>query len=1244
MLELTGYSKVGMYKTPPGFRRLLAFCAALSLTLSSQIATANNHGDNLSGSIFATTQDPAVLTINQSQDREIKGDEVHSFSITLGLNQLARLLVQRHGIDLVISVISPDSSLAAKFENPSGPESPIFGLIKAETSGNYTVEVRPARKWLPQGSYEIQLQEVQLPSLRDEKKLLAQRKVFEGRRQQSLDTSDGWRAALASYEESLTFWREAADAFEEANTLQLIARTYRSLGDLKQAEAYLNSALEIRLTDPPGRAYTLLDLADAYYSLKSPRDSLPKYEEVLGIFKETNNRRGQALVLAQIGLVHMRLFDWQRAQKILESALEFERSSGNVYEETRVLNALGGVFDNQLQPEKALEYYKRAGDGFHRLGASAREGNVHINIGLHYDTWGEWREAVTYYNSALKLIADGHAAGEVDQPYVNSKNAALFYNLGSLYISLGAYTEGLGYLQKSLDLRTPNERGATLNWLAYAYILLGQPEQALNRCREALVVQEPARDPRRAQTYTVMGLAEQALGNHEKAVELFNRAFEIQNSKETPDRKGLAITLDNRSASFAATQEVHKARKDLEDALALWRKFKDRNGEALSLFHLARLNRDTGDVNSGLANAEAAIKLVEPLRKNVVGQQLRASYFATKVDYYELYIDLIMLSGENDPGTRASVGFEASERERARGLLDTLSETNIESKTPGDSTLAALLERRRLLQRSMIATSFQRSQVLLRNFGAKELPDLDRQLAAVTTDQESLEKQIRLQYPNYAALTFSEPLRAKQIQRELDPDTLLLEFALGEKRSYVWAVSPDDINAFELPGRDQIESLAHRVTKSLTARNREDKNESFSQRQLRVDTAEKEYAEASAALSKFVLAPVASLLGNKRLVVVADGALQTVPFAALPPPAIPAASETAKSASPNIVIAKHSGALANSAVPKSSRSEANAAFTFASGPTTLVGSHEIITLPSASVLALQRREMANRKPAPLAVAVFADPVFDLEDMRVAKATRNGNQHRKNPVAPGQTGTGRSKQAEPSSPAPPGQGAQGSSTLSGSPKEESLLTTALRDVGLDQDGKLPRLSLSRQEARAIARAVSPSQSLSALDFKASRQTATSPELSKYRIIHFATHGVMDLEHPELSGIVLSMVDEKGQPQDGYLRLHEIYNLNLPAELVVLSACQTGIGKQVKGEGLIALTRGFMYAGAKSVVASLWKVDDAATSELMAEFYKQMFTNKLKPAAALRAAQIHISKQKRWQSPYYWAGFFLQGEWN
>jgi CHAT domain-containing protein len=202
---------------------------------------------------------------------------------------------------------------------------------------------------------------------------------------------------------------------------------------------------------------------------------------------------------------------------------------------------------------------------------------------------------------------------------------------------------------------------------------------------------------------------------------------------------------------------------------------------------------------------------------------------------------------------------------------------------------------------------------------------------------------------------------------------------------------------------------------------------------------------------------------------------------------------------------------------------------------------------------------------------------------------------------------------------------------------------LRDFGLTADGRIPRLVFSLTEADAVYSAAPQTDSLKATAFKASRATATSPELSQYRIVHIATHGWVNSKHPELSAILLSMVDETGAPVDGILQLHEIYNLKLPAELVVLSACETGIGKQIRGEGLIALTRGFMYAGAARVVASLWKVDDSATAALMARFYKEMFTNGKTPAAALKAAQNYISEQKRWRDPYYWAGFVLQGEW-
>jgi CHAT domain-containing protein len=153
----------------------------------------------------------------------------------------------------------------------------------------------------------------------------------------------------------------------------------------------------------------------------------------------------------------------------------------------------------------------------------------------------------------------------------------------------------------------------------------------------------------------------------------------------------------------------------------------------------------------------------------------------------------------------------------------------------------------------------------------------------------------------------------------------------------------------------------------------------------------------------------------------------------------------------------------------------------------------------------------------------------------------------------------------------------------------------------------------------------------------------PELSEYKIIHFATHGLINSRHPELSGLVLSLVDEHGRPQDGFLRSDDIYNMRLRADLVVLSACRTALGKEIRGEGLVGLTRAFMYAGAPRIIASLWRIPDSATAELMTRFYRGLLRDNLAPAAALRRAQLELASHPRYRDPYYWAGFILQGEW-
>jgi CHAT domain-containing protein len=282
-----------------------------------------------------------------------------------------------------------------------------------------------------------------------------------------------------------------------------------------------------------------------------------------------------------------------------------------------------------------------------------------------------------------------------------------------------------------------------------------------------------------------------------------------------------------------------------------------------------------------------------------------------------------------------------------------------------------------------------------------------------------------------------------------------------------------------------------------------------------------------------------------------------------------------------------------------------AALTVGSGYRPIIQDHEIVSLPSASALAVQRRNLASRKAAPKTLAVIADPVFSLNDSRLKTA-------RSVPV----------RQALPAN--------------------ETRIIEHLSDNTTGQLS-IRRLPFTRQEADQIL-AVAPSASnLKLLDFRANRSLVTSGELSKYRYIHFATHGYLDSSRADLSAIVLSLVDEKGNPEDGFLRALDLYNLNLPAELVVLSACETGLGKDVKGEGLVGLTRGFMYAGARRVIVSLWNVNDKATALLMERVYAGMLKTHKTPAAALRAAQIEMFKQQQWQSPYYWAGFVLQGEW-
>jgi CHAT domain-containing protein len=268
----------------------------------------------------------------------------------------------------------------------------------------------------------------------------------------------------------------------------------------------------------------------------------------------------------------------------------------------------------------------------------------------------------------------------------------------------------------------------------------------------------------------------------------------------------------------------------------------------------------------------------------------------------------------------------------------------------------------------------------------------------------------------------------------------------------------------------------------------------------------------------------------------------------------------------------------------------------------ILATNEVVVLPSVSTLIAIRRTLKQASSTSKLVAVVADPVFSASDDRV-----------------------QIDRPEP--------GVTMAATQPAPQTMPEVLTRA---------GSLNRLGHATEEADAISRMAPWGTTMIAKGFQASRETAMSSTIGQYQIVHFATHGFLDTDHPELSGMVLTLVDRNGASTDGLMPLYDIYRLDLSAELTVLSACQTALGKEMRGEGLVGLSHGFISAGSKSVVASLWKVDDQATAFLMADFYESMLQKGMSPAAALRSAKLKMMQDKRWHAPYYWAGFVLQGE--
>jgi tetratricopeptide (TPR) repeat protein len=1100
----------------------------------------------LSAGPIVVAQDGGVpLEPGKTVERDLAGGESHSYLITLASGQVLHAVIAQRQGDLTATLFGPDGRQLSQFDGLwHGPE-PVCHV--AEAPGSYRLEIRPFNQTAPRESYQLKVEGLRAPTPQDRTLVAAIKASTEGKRLiEQGGGAQSFRLAQGKYEEALPRWREIGDRFEEAQTLDCLGFLLWRLGAPAKAIEYYDKALTIRreIKDNYGEGESLNNTAAAYSALGRKEQALEYYNRALPLRRAGGDA---AATLGNIGSIHSSLGDMQKAKECYQQSLRLWRAAGRRDGETSALIGLGLIHGLTGESQQALDYLNQGLRISRGINDRRGEAFALLNIGKIQIDLGEREKALDVFAQALDLfraIADQN--GE----------ANTLLNLGTLEASSGAKPKARDFFDRALSIwRAVGNRYGE----AYALLFLGK----------------------------LHGESDE----NQKALDYYNQSLALFRGVKHP--RGEALALNGLGLLYASSKESRKALECYHQALSLWRDMGDRIDEASTLANLARAERDSGDLDQARRHIEAALAITETLRVKIASQQLRASYFATTQQRHEFNIDLLMRLNRLRPSEGHDISaLGASERARGRGLLDMLAEARADINEGID---ASLLERERSLQKRINAGAEYQYRLLRERHTREQIGAAKRDLDTLIDESRQVEAEIRKTSPRYAELKYPQPLGLSEIQRMLDPETLLLEYSLGEERSYLWAVTPAGVESFELPKRAEIEELARQSYEWLAA------GETGAQLQARLARPATKTPKWADALSRILLGPVASRLGGKRLVIVADGALQYIPFAALPEPATEGRGDGAMAGRSDRGIDRMS--KPRPVAPSPRRPVAI---------TPLIANHEIVSLPSASSLAALRREIAGRAPAPKTLAVIADPVFEEADERTKK---NG----------GNAATPNDKQTERAV------------------AEHEVFRSALEVGAADAQQRLQRLIFSRREADAITALAGAGASFKALDFTANRATALGADISQYRIIHFATHGLLNSQHPELSGVVLSLVDEEGRPQDGFLRLHDIYNMKLAADLVVLSACKTGLGKDIKGEGLVGLTRGFFYAGAPRVVASLWKVDDRATAELMRLFYRGMLRDGLRPAAALRMAQIEMWKQPRWAAPYYWAGFTLQGEW-
>lgn len=918
--------------------------------------------------------------------------------------------------------------------------------------------------------------------------------------------------------------------------------------------------------------------------LNSSSDAIATYQTALHLIEDYPDSNERIDLVNGLAAVFMFLSKCDEAKTYLDDAISSSEHNGYIAGHAEALLTLSrcqAFSDHSLAiktAQKSLELSESIGN---RIGVA----RAHSNLSEFQMLSSNIMEAGESSEIALRIWR------ELNMP---DEEAAALISLGFLEYRKGAWQTCLSFLMQAQSLldekAEPDKMGQINGGIAEAFIESGMPEVGLTKSREALENFRLADDPRGVTIMTWdIGKANYMLGNYVEALEALQQALNEATAMKDPfvmavchdflgrtygasnDQSSslqhfeLALNLYTKIGSPRETARTRaligqlyerqgksgKARDFFQTALAEFSEIADRVNQSATLYALGRLELKSNNVDVAEEYLRQSIEVTENIRRVSTSGDLMAAFSATVHDRYESYVECLMRKSVTQASKSLVVrAFETSELSRARSLTELLRTTQT-VLVPGIEP--QLAEREKSLRQSLKVKEDSRVTLLAKEYTQEQLRALDAELEDLEKQYQEITQTIRSRYPSYQQVTAPTTLDLRQIQEQVivDDQTLLLEYNLGLDKSYVWAVTRNELKSYELPPLNQINEAAQKVYNLLkTSAGTRNANE---------------LAQATRELSQMVISPVTAELNKSRLIVVADGPLHYIPFQILTLPT--------------------------------------------AGDQPLVATTEIVNSPSASILGQLRQEALRKKPPTKTLAAFGDPVFASNYAQRRESDSNSY------VA----------------------------ALQGLPDER--WRQSVRDIEANGDSidpnKIPGLYFAKHELLSLEN-VAGSQTFLATGFDATPEKLKNTDLTEYAILHFATHGILNPKRPENSGLFLSTMTRDGKPQNGFVGLEEIYRLHTPVNLVVLSACQTGLGKDVRGEGLIGLTRGFMYAGASSVVSSLWKVDDEVTAELMKHFYTNMLQRGMPPAAALRAAQNSIREQPQWSSPYYWAAFTFQGD--